>query len=671
MEREIYCVSFGNGPSGALLVIGSFGGGIVIWDTSSRVPYGMLPQWKADPFDVPGEDNELVMHNNGSMLDSSRISSRPLTAMSDWSRMADPSAVAPLLDVPASLFASLDNGDAPLVKREAILYTRHANRARPSEGGWSTLGPRVVSPGRAPRKHDPTALSMMHKQSMRAMRERVTAEDVAKVRRIAVMFFEKEGMDSMVEVDEEGLVCIISQSGYLDVASIEKVLGKICKGISTLASKGPLSETFPRIKHGKRAANALGKFEVEVLLGLREAPDPKRGFGNVREEIAKMAVLVQGESGKVEGLKVAKVSDKGDELAEQLSMMPMHIARRIIGEKFMAIIVPQLSWTKTGQRAAGQATDHILKCMLGGGERVKQGEPSETLRRMCHLATHKGQLMDRVTLALAEIESDSIPDKRKGGKSGKGGRRASLHRGMSLADMQQQLKQGGLGGREGGQEGEGGEGGGESTHVVSTLGFWAGSRAGVDVPNKDRCQAPLYASSEPTWIGTVFSPKLEGQVSLVSFQVFVTLGTTVTTDEARDKDRGKMRGVSMRLKVCDWDPDQQRITSVLYETEEMLVVEREYRGFVLDMDGHVEMDGSRHVMLCCSTEACYRYTHGAAWVGALGIPSEREKRRGAKDPVPPPEMAGGMWALAGVEGGKLSRFVKQDEVLACRIVYKH
>lgn len=135
--------------------------------------------------------------------------------------------------------------------------------------------------------------------------------------------------------------------------------------------------------------------QVEVLLGIRELPDPRRGFGDLKA-LAKLASELQEESGQVEGKKIAVFSDKGDDLAAELATKATHAARRIIGERFMAIVIPQLSWTKTGQRVAGQTTEYMLRCLVDD-QSFATGEPSEALRKMCHLTFHSSQLMDKVT----------------------------------------------------------------------------------------------------------------------------------------------------------------------------------------------------------------------------------------------------------------------------------
>lgn len=207
------------------------------------------------------------------------------------------------------------------------------------------------------------------------------------------------------------------------------------------------------------------------------------------------------------------------------------------------------------------------------------------------------------------------------------------------------------------------------TSSVDSLILWTGQE-GAAPTVLNRLSSPLYSSVVPTTIGTLFRPSKRCKIA--HFRVYLSLATTQTTREARDRDRRQASGVSFKFLVMKWDECEKKSGEIIYMSEERMVTEHGFERIDLNCEkvGDICANANEVILIALTSSSCAAYCKGAAWISGIGRPDKVQARKNAKYPDPPEELSLGTYVFAGLpDGDPRNLWVKLDEILACTIQF--
>uniref|UniRef100_A0A6T8CWK0 Uncharacterized protein n=1 Tax=Cryptomonas curvata TaxID=233186 RepID=A0A6T8CWK0_9CRYP len=505
----------------------------------------------------------------------------------------------------------------PEAARQAIIY-HDTDHLMNSLAGFQTMNPNSepqASSVICKRIKDYTAETKAAQTAIELSKPEGTKADFKKIENISKVLLQELDIDHRVKLKRDALQAVMQHSAYLDTQSITLMLTKIISAVHDLLQYGKLTQRFPELQRYKNGPRwLLGKAELKELL--ETGNSTHKATKRPATQSSKKGSDLEKHSDLGGSLEPAELeNERGGQLALELSSKTIGEAKRILGERIIKLIEPELTWTKDAEKMSGKIAAQIVSTF------DDNSADSPNFRNVCYLVFNLRRLYSQALGILKDLNTahhqikDSSPMKDRSG--------------------------------------------------VSNLQHWLGHE-GCQSLAGNRCSPPLYSSTSPTTIGIIFVPHCNCEI--VRFTTFLCLATTKTTREARDRDRSKALGVSFKFLVLKWNLQTRNTEDVIYISEEQLVTEHSFERFVLNCvsNPHISVQRNQAVMLALTSSSCEAYCKGAAWVSGLGL----KDKKGAKTPEPAELIREGTYVFAGLpDGDPRNVWMKLAETMACEIEY--
>ena len=640
-QEEVCSVQFARGSRAGLLVAGTLGGSVYFWDTDACLKCSRPFEVEITRVRLYSQRGRTEVRETILFKDEGRmVHPRPLTAASEWRRMETPNHIVQSAKPSTQIEATAVSATG--LASQTVVYAVEDPSRMAVSLGFRTMDPRneLDMQSACKRIRDYTAATLVARESMAQSRVDFSDADVSKVESIAKVLLQEMNLEHAVKLKRDAFLSILQNNKFLDSQSIAITLSNFLNAVHELLKNGKLTRQFPNLKRRKNGRRwYFGRFELESLLGINVV------HSKHSKSISEETLVFNGQTNGEFPLETAGLENlRGAQLASELSLKTVSEAKRILGERIVKIISPELVWTKDEIRLAGLLgmvfcvsfsvqLVHCLKTHFAGKIAVNllatfedNSANTESFRAVCFLVFNRRRLYKKSLEILQDLNLV---------------KRETMQSNISVAHKSS----------------------------ADSLQIWSGAD-GASASIQNRCSSPLYSSISPTTIGTVFEPS--ESCKILNFKAYLCMATTQTTKEARDRDRRQAAGVSFKFLISKWDVDEMKAGEIMYMSDERMVTEHCFEPFVLNCEVHpnIIVHRSEAVLLAFTSSSCEAYCKGAAWISGIGLPDKHQLRKGFKYPDPPEQLRRGTFVFAGMpDGDPRNVWIKLDEILACKVEF--